>query len=71
MDEYYTGSAKVDKRECEDVCEKIYKQIKGKIEGNYLKLVEKSDRSIDDRIFEQEKRIRGYNYEILNLKRIY
>ena len=68
IDEYYTDSDKADKRECEDVCEKIHQQIKDKIEGSYLKLVEKSDMDIDNRICEQEKRIRGYDYEIFNLK---
>lgn len=69
IDEYYTDSAKVDKRLCEDVCEKIYQQIKGKIEVNYSKLIEKSDKDIDDRILEHEKRITGYHYEILKIKR--
>src|SRR5690606_25037625 len=69
IDTYYTESAKTDKKECEDVCEKIYKRVKVKIEASYLELVEKSNKDIDNKIFEQKKRIKGYSYEILNLKK--
>jgi len=64
LDSYFTNNAQIDKKECEDVCGKIYQAIKKKIKTSFKLEVEKYNEDIDNKIIEYKKNVKDYNYRI-------
>jgi GTP-binding protein EngB required for normal cell division len=64
LDDYFTDNFKVDKKECEDVCLKIYLAIKKKIETSFKQEVAKYNKEIANKIIENEKKIKDYKNSV-------